>query len=272
MEDLKEKISHASRSAHSGFKRKKIRTMKREVDKVSAKLAESEAELGLMRVPKDPVSGAPLKLHSPSRPKCIEVKIAELNKKIRRAKSKRNKQHLIVKREALRAELNWGPHRLEGAFGSAYRRYRIDELPGMDPDMFFSRVRRFLFNLLRRESRTAALRSQSTTWIRFRKDGEMVELAFSSRMLNIYNLSNMDEMVNAMITHMKKQIENPALSDSKFVFGEVVYMDLNFHQFNLMRGSSYPPLPDWLAKKKAIINPCNEDLECFKWAVIAAAK
>ena len=82
MEELKEKISHASKSAHSGFKRKKIRTMKRDVDKISAQLAESEACLLVMRVPKDPISGAPLKQHPPSRPKCIEVKIAELNKKI----------------------------------------------------------------------------------------------------------------------------------------------------------------------------------------------
>ena len=59
------------------------------------------------------------------------------------------------------------------------------------------------------------------TWIRFRKDGEMVELAFNSRMLNVYNLSDMNEIVNAVITHMKQQIENPALSDSKFVFDEV---------------------------------------------------
>ena len=87
MEALKEKISHASRSAHSGFKRKKIRTMRRDVNKISAKLAESEQALESIRVPKDPVSGAPLKLHPPSRPKQIEVKIAELNKRIRRAKN-----------------------------------------------------------------------------------------------------------------------------------------------------------------------------------------
>ena len=101
MEDLKEKISHTSRSAHSGFKRKKIRTMERDVDKISTKLAESEKVLESMRVPKDPVSGAPLKLHPPSRPKCIEVKIAELNRKICRARNGQNKQCLITKREAL---------------------------------------------------------------------------------------------------------------------------------------------------------------------------
>ena len=87
MEELKEKISHASKSAHSGFKRKKIRTMKSDVDKISVQLAESEACLLAMRVPKDPINGAPLKRHPPSRPKCIEVKIAELNKKICRVKN-----------------------------------------------------------------------------------------------------------------------------------------------------------------------------------------
>ena len=194
MEALKEKISHASRSAHSGFKKKRIRTMKRDVDKISAKLAESEKALESMRVPKDPVSGAPRKLHPPSRPNCIEVEIAELNKKICRVKNGRNKQRLIAKREALCTQLNWGPRRLEGAFSGAYRCCRIDGLQGMDLDTFFNRVRKFLIELMAKESRTGAMHSQLTTWIRFRKDGEMVELEFNSRMLNVYNLSDMNQI------------------------------------------------------------------------------
>ena len=39
-------------------------------------------------------------------------------------------------REALKAELNWGPRLLEGAFSCAYRRYRIDGMPGTDLDTF----------------------------------------------------------------------------------------------------------------------------------------
>ena len=75
-----------------------------------------------------------------------------------------------------------------------------------------------------------------------------------------------------MIDNMKFQIENPALLNSRFVFNEVLFMNIDLHQLNLMRGSSYLPLPDWLAHKKAIINPKNEDQECFKWAVIAASR
>ena len=65
--------------------------MKRDADKISVQLAESEARQESMRVPKDPASGVPLKLHLPSRPKCTEAKIVELNKKICRAKNRQNK-------------------------------------------------------------------------------------------------------------------------------------------------------------------------------------
>ena len=146
-------------------------------------------------------------------------------------------------------------------------------MPGkMDLDKFFNRIRRFLIELLKKESRTGALRAQTTIWIRFRKDNELVELAFNSRMVNIYNLSDMNEIVSEMIAHMKHQIKNPALLNSRFVFNKVVYMDVDFHQLNLMRGSSYLLLPEWLARKKTIINPKNADREFFKWAIIAASK
>ena len=110
-----------------------------------------------------------------------------------------------------------------------------------------------------------------TTWIRFvRNDEEKVELAFNSLMTSVYRGSNLDQIVDGMIDNMKFRIENPALLNSRFVFNEVLYLDINFHQLNLTRGSSYLPLPDWIEKKKAIINPQNNDEECFKWAVIAA--
>ena len=91
-------------------------------------------------------------------------------------------------------------------------------------------------------------------------------------MTNVYNLNDIEGIVPEMINNMKYQIENPALLNSRFIFEEVLYMDINIHQLNLTRGSSYLPLPDWLARKKAIINPKNEDKECFKWAVITASR
>ena len=89
-------------------------------------------------------------------------------------------------------------------------------------------------------------------------------------MTSVYRGSEPDQIVDRMIANMKFQIENPALLNSRFVFDEFLYLDVNFHQLNLMRGSSYLPLPDWLVRKKTIVNPHNDDEECFKWLVIAA--
>ena len=90
--------------------------------------------------------------------------------------------------------------------------------------------------------------------------------------MSVYNLNDIGEIVTSVITHMSQQIENPSLRNSKFVFDSVMHMDISFHRLNLTRGSSYIPLPDWLSKKKAIINPKNLDMKCFKGAVIVAMK
>ena len=207
MEELDDKVTKASKSANARFKRKKIRSMKREADKIAEKLRKSEQSL-----------------------KSLEPRVPD-------------------------------------------RHYRINGIEGMDVDTFFTRTKRFLIDLLSRETRNRAVRSQATTWIRFVKDEiKLVELVFNSRMLAVYNLSDMVEIVSEMIEHMQQQIKNPALRDSKFSFDGVIQMDIDFNRLNLTRGSSYMPLPDWLAKKGTIINPKNSDMECFKWAVIAAMK
>ena len=167
------------------------------------------------------------------------------------------------------------PVELEQAFRGAYRSYRINGKPKMDVDTFFSRIRKELIELLKRELKTrTSARIQTTAWIRFVRDDEegqeRVELAFNSLITSVYRGSKPDQIVDGMIANMKFEIENPALLNSRFVFDEFLYLDVNFHQLNLMRGSSYLPLPDWLARKKAIVNPHNNDEECFKWSVIAA--
>ena len=142
----------------------------------------------------------------------------------------------------------------------------------MDVDTFFNRIRKELIGLIKQELKTrTSARIQMTAWIRFVRDEkegqERVELAFNSLMMSVYRGS---KIVDRMITNMKFQIENPALLNSRFVFDEFLYLDVNFHQLNLMTSSSYLSFPDWLVRKKAIVNPHNNDEECFKWSVITA--
>ena len=62
MDSLTNKITEASESTNARFKRKKIRSMKRDFNKISEKLKESEAKLESVeqRVPIDLIQGAPL--------------------------------------------------------------------------------------------------------------------------------------------------------------------------------------------------------------------
>ena len=68
IERLKDKITAASKSTNARFKKKKIRSMKCEVDKVAEKLRESKGKLKLLEH-RIPSGGAQ---HPPNRNKCIE--------------------------------------------------------------------------------------------------------------------------------------------------------------------------------------------------------
>ena len=189
--------------------------------------------------------------------KRIRKKLEELNRKIRRAKGK-SKRNLMLKREALKLQLiDASPKLIDGAFGGNYSKYRIEGIEGMNVSTFFSKIRASIGNVLRKETSRRAIRCQTTSWIRFIKDNEYVDKAFNSRMTPVYMLSEMDTIVQEMVAHMAQQVDNPKLRDSKFTFDRILYTDINIHRLNLTRRSSYIPLPDWLAKKKAIINPKN---------------
>ena len=142
----------------------------------------------------------------------------------------------------------------------------------MDVPTFFSKIRASIGNVLRKETSQRSIRCQTTTWLRFIKDNEYVDKAFNSRMTPVYMLSEMDMIVQEMVSHMAQQVDNPRLRDSKFTFDRILYMDINIHRLNLTRGASYIKLPDWLSKKKATINPKSLDNKCFKWAVIAGLR
>ena len=98
----------------------------------------------------------------------------------------------------------------------------------MDLSTFFSKIRNSISRVLKKETSQRSIRSQTTTWIRFMKGVEYVNLAFNSRMTPVYMLNDIDSIVQSMINHMAQQVENPGLRDSKFAFdGIQVYVPQN---------------------------------------------
>ena len=114
----------------------------------------------------------------------------------------------------------------------------------MDVDTFFERISQNLINLMNRELMDLdSARVQTTARIRFKQALEddfgnvigfdRAELPFNSRMMGIFQGSDFNEIVIEMFAHMRTQIENPALTNSRFIFDEVLFLDVNFHQLNL---------------------------------------
>ena len=60
------------------------------------------------------------------------------------------------------------------------------------------------------------------------------------------------------------------MKESGGKFEAVQKLDINTDQYEPLKGSSYIPLPKYLADKKAIINLKNEDNQCFKWCLTRA--
>ena len=264
-------------TASAKFKGKKISSMKREANKLNELIKERMKELE--KIETNPNIQEMFKTTQQSKEnKRVKKKIEAINRKIRRVKGgnkseNKAKNRLIAKREALKLQLSdTTPKLIEGAFGGNYSKYRINGIEGMDLQTFFSKIRSSIASVLRKETSKRSIRAQTTTWIRYIKEDEYIDRAFNCITTPVYMFSDINSIVQGMINHMAKQLENPKLKDSKFIFDKILYTDISNHRLVLTRGSSYIKLPDWLAKKKAILNPKNLDEKCFKWAVMAGLK
>ena len=56
----------------------------------------------------------------------------------------------------------------------------------------------------------------------------IVEKAFNSKMMEIFQGSNIEEILEKMFAYIKTQIENPALPKSGFTLDSIIHLDISF--------------------------------------------
>ena len=76
-------------------------------------------------------------------------------------------------------------------------------------------------------------------------------------------------IINSFLNHYQKE-ELILRNESNFVFESVGLLSYHIHKTSLKRGNSYIKSPEWIANKKATINPKNEDNRCFQYSIIVA--
>ena len=77
-----------------------------------------------------------------------------------------------------------------------------------------------------------------------------------------------EKLIDMCIKKITEQIETYEKNGSGWYFKEVLNLEIHTAEFNLMNGSSYIPLPDWILNKKAIVNIENKDEKCFLWCIL----
>ena len=78
------------------------------------------------------------------------------------------------------------------------------------------------------------------------------------------------EIVRSFLRNYQEELK--IIEGSDFVSESVELVDYKLHRVRLMRGGSYVKSPEWLANKKATINPKNKnDDECLRWSTISAS-
>ena len=82
-----------------------------------------------------------------------------------------------------------------------------------------------------------------------------------------------DDIIKRLINSFLNKYQNEGIilrNGSNFVFESVGLLSYHIHKTSLKRGNSYIKSPEWVANKKATINPKNEDDKCFKYSIILA--
>ena len=79
-----------------------------------------------------------------------------------------------------------------------------------------------------------------------------------------------DTLFNTLLQNFQSAQETSNERGSEFIpdSAEVLYYE--FHKTDIVRAESYIVSPDWIARKKATLNPKNEKgNKCFQWSIIA---
>ena len=152
--------------------------------------------------------------------------------------------------------------------------YTINSIGNTSPRDFLNYVKNTVLKFLdeNRQNKvrisliTAMMRADPATGIVTNEE----EVPFNSLQESIFASTDLENTFEKMTTKILESFATYLKNGSGWFLKNVVRLDITLSKLNPLKGSSQIPLPDWILKKKALINMENEDDECFKWSVTRA--
>lgn len=85
-------------------------------------------------------------------------------------------------------------------------------------------------------------------------NNELIQRRLKSRRYTVHNPDELNGVLNNLAHDIEVQIEITEYIQSGLVLAQVKKLVISYDRYNPTRGSSFIPLPDWVANKKACIN------------------
>ncbi|KAF4531795.1 hypothetical protein B566_EDAN017337 [Ephemera danica] len=95
------------------------------------------------------------------------------------------------------------------------------------------------------------------------------ERNFKTLMRPIYYATSLEDFFDESLLKLLQEIEDHESKQSGWTQDEVKYIEVRVNKYQPLKASSYLALPRHIAGTHAVINPNNQDQECFKWAILA---
>ena len=165
------------------------------------------------------------------------------------------------------------PKEIETALKGTVKTFRIKGSSSDDYKTYLKNITPIVITLL--EKQPKPLKVMFRMQCQFHKMESGAEEIFTDYHFNTKNnivdaSTNLTDFLSVSVERLIELIESLQGRGSGWIFDEVLHFDILTNVYKPLAGSSWVPLPKFLASKKAIINPKNSDRECFKWAVTEA--
>src|ERR1043165_489146 len=197
---------------------------------------------------------------TPPERKPINERLASLKSKVSSIFSKINKTKFEIRETAT-------------AIKGFTKRHTTEGTDGIDAVSFLNAVRPQVVGLLTKNRGTKVQFNLNCVMEKVdMKSGEVVEAGpnFKSKTEIILDATDVGELFNSDVDKIKESMASYQMQGSNWRFKSITKLDIDTVEYKPLKGSSYIPLPEYLANKKGIINMKNEDDECFKWSITRA--
>ena len=174
-------------------------------------------------------------------------------------------------------EYNKGIKHEKSALSKFAEKYVIDGKPGLTPLQYFAKIvtqlKEFLRNHRNIKVRMTLICEMGQQIIEKVKGKSKINFSEDKAYFQSETHINLEKtdvkvILSRMLREIMIKLADYQMNGSGWYFKEVISFEIHTVDYKPIKGSCHIPLPDFLMRKKAIINMENKDDKCFLWCVL----